>query len=309
MALAFGLFGLPAVPGHGAAAPLRVAVTIPPLTWLVAEVGGAGIVVSHLVDVGESPETFQPTDRQISRVGRSAIFFRIGVPAENGRWLRALEASGRTRVVDLREGIALREMDEGHDHSHGGGHAHHDHHDHHDHHGASDGALAGMDPHIWLSPRRLEVMTWTIADALAAVDPSQADAYARRAASVAGAMRALDDDLRKILAPVRGRAFLVLHPAWGYFADDYELRQLSIEIGGKMPADAELTALIRQVREHEIRTLFVQPQIHSDSSATVARALGARLEMLDPLAVDLPSNLRRTAEHLVEAMRAPDDVH
>ena len=285
-----------------AESPLRVTVTVPPLVWLISEVAGPGVEVQHLIEVGDSPETFQPTDLQITAVARSALFFRVGVPAENGPWLRALEESGAIEVVDLRQGLALRAMD-----------AHHHHHDHRGDHpwqegkasaAAADSAPAphGTDPHIWLSPRRLEIMAVTAARYLAKVDPPRTARFNERAAAVRARLRALDAALTERLAPVRGRAFLIFHPAWGYFADDYGLRQVAIEIEGKEPAEHELTHLARQVRALGIGTLFVQPQNHSTKLAPLARMLGARLETLDPLALDLPANLKLAAERLLVAL-------
>ena len=302
-----GLFAVLLVPAqynpYAAEPALRVTVTVPPLAWLVAEVAGPEVVVEHLVEAGDAPETFQPTDLRITGVARSALFFRIGVAAEQGPWLQALQDSGRTQVVELRQGLALREM-KGHHHggdrlpSHdreeaGAGHQEGEHH----------AAGGGMDPHIWLSPRRLEVMAATIARNLAAVDPLRSAGYEERGAGLIARLRALDAELRDRLAPVRGRTFFVFHPAWGYFADDYGLHQAAIEIAGKEPTEAELTRLVRTARAHSVRTLFVQPQIHGATSHTVARAVGARVETLDPLAADLPANLRHVAERLLAALR------
>ncbi len=277
--------------------PLRITATVPPLAWLASEVAGPEVVVEHLVGPGDLPETFQPTDLQITGVARSAFFFRIGISAENGPWLRALEDSGDLEIVDLRQGLTLRAMQG----NHGPGRSSDD-----------DGARAGagstaqsgegMDPHTWLSPRRLEIMAATIARHLAEIDPSRASGYAERAEALSANLRALDAELEERLAPVRGRAFFIFHPAWGYFADDYGLRQIAIEIEGKEPTEQELTDLVRQARELGMRALFVQPQVKSATPEAVARTLDARVESLDPLAFDLPANLRSAAERLLVAL-------
>ena len=106
---------------------------------------------------------------------------------------------------------------------------------------------------------------------------------------------------------MEGRAFFVFHPAWGYFAGDYGLRQIAIEVEGKEPSERELTQLVRQAREHAMHTLFVQPQVRSSIPRTVAQAVGARVENLDPLAADLPANLRHAADRLLVALQ-PDET-
>ena len=266
--------------------PLRVTVTVPPLVWLVSQVAGPEVVVDHLVEVGENPETFQPTDRQITGVARSTLFFCIGVEAENGPWLKALQDSSVLEVVDLRQGLKLRAM------AHGGATGHH----HHHHHRES------MDPHTWLSPRRLVIMANTVARNLAEVDPAGAADYEARATTVISDLEELDRELRTRLAPVEGRTFFVFHPAWGYFADDYGLQQVSIEIEGKEPSERELTQLVRRARDLGMRTLFVEPIVQSSTPKILARAVGARVESLDPLATDLPTNLRHVAERMLVAL-------
>ena len=301
---------------------LRVTVTVPPLVWLVSEVAGPDVDVDHLVRAGEAPETFQPTDHHITGVARSTVLFRVGVASENSPWLHALEASQRVQVVDLRLGLPLREMKACLDDHHNPAHHSPSHdrpsHDSPSRHNHSHSRVVkarerdenvedrAMDPHTWLSPSRLIIMTRTVARSLAAADPPRAIRYAERAQKLVARLEALDAELEQRLAVVQGKTFLVFHPAWGYFAEDYGLRQQAIEIEGKEPSDQEITQLVREAQSLKIRTLFVQPQIRSAVPQAVARAIGAKVETLDPLAMDLPANLRRTADLLVAAL-SPDD--
>lgn len=116
-------------------------------------------------------------------------------------------------------------------------------------------------------------------------------------------MRALDSELTTTLEPIAGSAFFVFHPAWGYFADAYGLEQVAIESEGKEPSEAELTRLARLARQRGIRTVFVQPQISGSAARAVAHAVGAELEVLDPLERDVAANLRRVATRLVASHR------
>ena len=279
--------------GGGAGARLAVAVTIPPQAWLVEAVGGERVEVSTLVAPGQSAETYQPTDAEVSRALAARIYFRIGAPAEQGGWFRALERSGRARVVDLREGVeplpAVAAAN-AHRHDHGG------------EHGEAGGPRG--DPHVWLSPRRLAAQARSVAAALAEADPAGRAVYAERLARIEAVLAELDRDLAARLAPYAGRSFFVFHPSWEYFAADYGLEQVAVEREGKEPTDAELTRVLGRAREHGARVIFVQPQIPGRSAAAVARAVGARVETLDPLAADVPANLRAVAERLARSFAA-----
>ena len=276
--------------------PLRVSVTLPPLGWLVTEIAGDRVKVQTLVGPGDSPATFSPSDVQVTELSRSMIYFRVGVPAESSPWFRAIERMGRPEVVDLRQGVALREI-EGHDHRHGAGDEHE-----HDHAHGEDGGSKSPDPHIWLSPIRLRIMAATIARTLSEADPASSDFYGANLDRLRSELTALEEEIRARLVGCESRVFFVFHPAWGYFADDFGLEQVPIELSGKEPSESELTALAREAREHAARVVFVQPQFRGAGAEVVAAAVGATVEQLDPLAFDVAENLRHASERMRAAI-------
>jgi zinc transport system substrate-binding protein len=287
---------------------VAVAVSVLPQANLVERIAGDRVRVVVLVEPGQSPATYQPTDRQVSEVAGAEVYFRIGVPFENGRWLEALTRGGaRTRVVDLREGLTLREMERhahhgeehGHDEHGGEEEGHED--DGHDEHGHE--AHEGSDPHVWLEPSRLRVMAATIARALEEIDPEGAATYRERLAELDAELVALEAEIREALEPYRGRRVYVFHPAWGYFCDAFGLKQVAVEIEGKEPSESEITELLRSAREDGIRAIYVQPQIAGTAVQAVARALDVEVRTLDPLAPDVLANLRSVARSLADGWR------
>lgn len=270
----------------------RITVSIPPQAWLVDQIGQGRVEVTSLLGPGDSPATFQPTDFQVTEVLRSRLFFRIGVPFENGRWMEAIRSTRRVPIVDTRRGIDLRPMRSA-GRSQGGGEIEPD------HPMAQGGARAGLDPHIWLSPKLLENQARTIADEMMAVDPESVNRLRLNLTQLISELDRLDRRLTTKLAPYRGKTFMVFHPSWGYFANDYGLRQVAIEIEGKEPTDDELTEIQRLARELGTGIIFVQPQIHSRAAEAVAEAIGAKVVEIDPLQPDIISNLQRVADLLV----------
>src|SRR6185436_4989550 len=152
------------------------------------------------------------------------------------------------------------------------------------------------------SPRRLSIQARTIAAALSRLDPAHADLYQRGRRDVDRELELLDRDLASTLGPFRGRSFFVFHPTWGYLANDYGLRQVSIEVDGKDPSDRDLTRLHLLAREEHPRSLFIDAQVSVRVAKSVASALGASVDRLDPLASDVPANLRRVAQRLAESL-------
>lgn len=268
--------------------PVRAHVSIKPLQFLVEQVGGGRVEVAVVVAAGQSPETYEPTPRQISGLAEADVFFGVGMPLEPV-WRRQLRQTGSSTPiwVDLADALPgdPDAHDDGENEAAAGTHRHH----------------GGIDPHTWLSPANAQHMATDIADALAAIDPANADRYRANAETLRTELTALDREIWETLADSGVDAFLVYHPAWGHFARAYDLEQISIESEGKEPGPRGLVEVIQQAEEKQIRTLFIDP-MHSDRLArTVADAIGARLEILDPLALDYFDNLRRAARAIADS--------
>lgn len=285
LCILLALGALPAACGDPSARDggrVAVAVSLPPQAFLAERIGGDRLAVVTLVSAGESPATYQPSERQVTQVLRARAFFRVGVPFERGKWLSLIEEAGQTRIVDLRAGIDLRHLE-------------HHHHDGHD--------CEGEDPHIWLSPRLLAVQARTMAEALVKLDPEHAETYRENLSKLQAELRALDGELAELLKPLTRRRLYVFHPAWGYFCDAYDLEQVAVEREGKEPSEREITELVEQAREDGLTVLFVQPQITGRTAAALANTVGARVETLDPLAKDVIANLRAAARAVAAAAR------
>jgi zinc transport system substrate-binding protein len=263
-----------------------VGVGLLPYRWLVEQIGGDRVDVVTLVKPGDSAELYQPTDAEVSRLMQAAVYFRTGMPFERGPWLDALQANPRIKLVDLRAGIELRHMES---HAHG--------------EAADRDAHAADDPHVWLSPRLLKTQAHTVAETLQSLDPDHAKDYQRNLTTLERRLDDADRSIRKKLQPLAGKAMFVFHPAWGYFADWYGLRQVAIQIEGKEPTDQELTELQRQARQEGVKVIFVQPQFAAGAAEAVARAIGARVEPLDDLAPDVLAGLLETARKVEDAYR------
>ncbi len=330
------LSGIGVVAGCRAFAPedspeglLRVAVAIEPIGFLVERLAGPNAEVFVLIPAGADAHTFQISPRQMAELTQADLFVRIGLALED----RILEKLRQSRpdfpVLDLGQGLARRRFlpEEGHshsssdhDHSHGESNDEAEEHHHEEHypkrqadpqqnhvhsedhpHEHSEGELGGLDPHIWLSLPLLKHLAQRITEALAERDPSHAEAYRRNLAQLQAELDALDAWCRQQLAPYRGRAFFVFHPAFGYFADCYGLRQMAVQQEGKTPTPQQLRRLIQQAQAQRISVILVQPQFEHRAAQVVADAVGARLVEINPLHRNVLETLKRLTTTLVEA--------
>lgn len=188
-----------------------------------------------------------------------------------------------------------------------------DHHDeagmHHEHDDPAHQSVMedhhGLDPHVWLSPMLAKHMAESVKRALVRAVPEQAPLFRRNFRQLEKDIDALDMELNGIFAdiPAEKRVFMVFHPSWGYFAMNYNLKQIPIEYEGKEPTPKILGSLMETANATGIRTIFVQPQFSQKSAQTIARHIGGDVVTADPLSEDWAQNLRTVAAGLAESFR------
>jgi len=101
---------------------------------------------------------------------------------------------------------------------------------------------------------------------------------------------------------VTNRRFMTYHPAFGYFAKEYNLTMLPIEVEGKEPTVKGMAHLIEQAERHNIKVIFASPQFNPQSAEVIAKAIGGRVVFIDSLARDYIMNVRLLLGELVQAM-------
>ncbi|MGQ9481985.1 metal ABC transporter solute-binding protein, Zn/Mn family [Chloroflexus sp.] len=269
----------PAAPATAAVAtdePMQVMVSILPQKYFVERVGGDRVKVDVMVGPGASPATYEPKPEQLTALSQAKAYFSIGVPFEQA-WLERIQSANPAMLlVDTTAGIERMPMGAG---------------------------GRNRDPHIWLSPTLVKIQAQTIAEALARIDPEHATAYQSRLDGFIADIDALDASIRKTLEGVSQRKFMVFHPSWGYFARDYGLEQIPIEIGGQEPSAAELAALIERARAEQIKVIFAQPQFSTRAAETIASQIGGEVLLINPLNPDWLGNLQTVAETFARVMK------
>ena len=266
------------VPGPGQQTDLQVVVGIAPHAWVVERLTGGEIVPEVLLPAGQSPATYDPSPRQMARLASADLLVVVGVPFELSLLAKLQGVTDSVEVVDTRVGLPLRTMS---------GHTHGD----HEHEG-------GADPHTWLDPALLNQQAATICDALVRRLPERAERYRQNLVTLGFELDSLRTEMVTQLAAARGQAMFVYHPAYGYLTDACGLRQVAVETDGKEPSARQIVSLIAQAEGDSVGVLFVQRQIASATVHTIARRIGARVVVLDPLARDYPANMRVMVENI-----------
>jgi len=274
---------------------IGVVVTILPQAEFVENVGGDKVEVTVMIPPGASPHTYEPKPSQLTALSQARIYARVGSGIEfELAWMEKLTAINKDMlVVDCSRGVELRTMTEEEIEAEEEGHAGKE--EHEEEHGM-------MDPHIWTSPVNAQVMVRNICDGLIEVDPDNNSYYESNRDAYLQKLAQLDAEIRERLSGLTNRAIMVYHPAFGYFAREYDLTMLLVEKEGKEPTSKGLTRLIEQAKENDVKVVFAEPQFNPRSAEVIAGAIDGRVIFVDPLARNYIENLRAIAEQMALAM-------
>ena len=307
------------------AKPVVIA-SIAPVGYLAKAVGGDKIEVQSLAkgDV----HSYEPKPNDMKAVAKARIFIAAGLEFEEA-WIPRFKASAKNLVVVQSDAkiAKLKEEHAGHakhdDHNTGhddhkakddkhSGHAAKDKHAEHTGHVAKDKHAghaehdekhedneehdkeheAHADPHVWLNPMLAITMARNISDALIDMDKANKDFYLENFQKLMNDLLAFDESAKNELAGLKNRKFVVYHPAWGYFAEHYDLEQISIERNGKEPKIDEMASTVKMIKDENIKVIFADPNRSQKSAQILASHTGAKVELLDPLGYNLLENLK-----------------
>lgn len=243
-------------------------VTITPLKALAEELTMGDFRVGCLVPAGASPESFEPTARQIASLNDAELLFSVGlIEFEHGLTANISD----DHLINLSEGITTLEGSCSH------------HHGHHSH---------GVDPHIWTAPRTLGQMVDNMHRALKQRYPDSVK-YDTAANRLLERIDSLDSYCRACIDSSKLRAMMIYHPAYTYYAHDYHIDQIAIEHDGKEPTPKRLKSLIATAQRLGIGHILLQAQYSEDKVRSLARECNAEIIVVDPLAEDIIAEIER----------------
>ncbi len=273
----------------------EIFVSIPPVAFIAKSIAGDKVIISTMIPKGHSPHDYTPAPRQIAQLQSCSAYMTIGLPFEK-QVIEPMFSSDKSRIINISTGIVRRKIDQEHEHDH---HKHNSECDH-DHDHEADKTTENLDPHIWLSPENDIKIAKNTAEALSKLYPADAAYFQQNYQKFEKQFMALNSGLKKILEPYKGEVFYVYHPAFGYFADAYKMKQEAVEIEGKSPTPKHLNEMIAAARKDKVKIILVQPQFNQRSADVIARALDAKVMELDPLTDNLVDFYHRFAAALAE---------
>jgi len=255
-----------------------VLVSVAPHRFFVKKIAHDTVEVMLMVPAGASAHTYEPTPKQTITASKADIWFRIGESFED-KAIKALKNhQANLEIVDLRDNLDLI-SDPTHICMH--------------HKGC-------VDLHFWLSPKLAKIQAETITKGLIAKYPEHADLYRKNLKIFQDELDTINLTIVDILKDLKNRTVMISHPAYGYFARDYNLNQFSIEFEGKDPTPKLLTKILDEARKSNIKTIFTQPQYSNKGASLIAKEINAKVVSLDPYSEDYYESLITIAKHFAD---------
>ena len=164
------------------------------------------------------------------------------------------------------------------------------HHHHHHHHNE-------LDPHTWVSPSNVKLMAKEIYTTLARIDSKNSSFYKKNYEKFLLEIEKTDKKIKDILSQIpENSKFMVFHPSWGYFAKEYNLVQLPIEVEGKEPKPKMLQKIIEIAEKENVKVIFAQQEFSDKSAKVIAHKLNIKVIKETPLAKNWSENLIKMAK-------------
>jgi zinc transport system substrate-binding protein len=281
---------------------LKIEASFYPMYEFARQVAGDLAEVSLLIPPDVEPHDWDPTPQDMGNIEQADVLVYNGAGLEG--WIdQILGSSGNKNlsVVEASKGLELIEGEEEHEHGdashsehseseeHGtaedhdaevhedeAGHAHEHGHDH-DH--------GGLDPHVWLSPQLAIKEVRNIEAALIEKAPEHKEQFTKNTDAYVAKLEQLDADYKKELQNAKRKDFITQHAAFGYLARSYGLTQ--VPIAGlspeQEPSASAMADVVKFAKEHQVKTIFFETLVSSQVADTIAKELGAKTAVLNPL--------------------------
>jgi len=248
-------------------ANINAIVSILPQQTFLQAIGGDKVNITLMVKPGNSPHTYEPKPSQMKAISNADIYFSIGVEFENA-WLKRFQNQNASMsIVDITKNIKKMYIKE----------------NTHDKHETKD-------PHVWTSPRNVKVIAKNIYDELIKIDIKNKKYYKANLDKFLIQIDKTDKTIKKIFKQEK-RKFMVFHPSWGYFAKEYNLTQIPIEIAGKSPKPKELKHLIEKAKKEKVSVIFTSPEFSDAIAKQIANELKIPVIKVSPLNLNWSQNL------------------
>lgn len=249
----------------------QIFVSIPPyVDFITRLIGKDKADITVMIPPGSSPETYTVSPKQLQKLSKGGTYFLTGGNFEfEKKLIEKLSDRNKLNMFVTSEGIEL---------------------------------VKG-DPHIWLGVDETQKIVSNIANHLIELFPEDKEQILNNERKFNDTLISIHTKFRDRFEKMSKKHFLVFHSAWKYFAEDFGLKEISIEKEGKHPGAMEIKNTISEAKSLSMNTVFIEPQFNDEPALVVAKELGAKVEKINPLPENYIEGLTETLKKIEDSLK------
>jgi zinc transport system substrate-binding protein len=237
-----------------------------PLYDVTRNVAGDRLSAKSFIPAGVEPHSFDPSPSDLMSLSQAKVFVGTGINFEGMEERFESSLSDDVTIihafngVDFIEGVDVYEENK-------------------------EEHAEDIDPHVWLSPKNMIIITNNIKEGLRRANPENADYYEQNAANYIARLQQLDSDFTNGLASCKKNKILTTHAAFSYLARDYGFEQVPIYglSPEAEPTPHQIIALIDAAKANDLKYVFYEELVDPRVSQTIASEVGAQTLALNPV--------------------------
>jgi len=243
----------------------------PEMEWANA-VGGDKVDVTLMVPANADPHTYEPLPNQLTQVSNAKIYVEIGSPLEfETNYMDKIRATNPNMlIVNASQGIQLIPN-------------------------SAENETDTMDPHDWVDPKNAKIMVNNIYNGLVQVDPADKDYFQKNREQYLHQLDELDRNTTDLLKGKQETDILVYHPAFGYYAKDYNLNQVGAMINDEEPSPQRIAMMVNVAKQNNITVVYSEPQYDPKFMQSIASQVGAQVLTVNDLDEHYLQNMKNVA--------------
>jgi zinc transport system substrate-binding protein len=253
-----------------------VSVSILPQKYFVDRIAGKLLQVNVLVSPGSSPHNYEILPSQMKDLARSKAWLQVG--------LLTFEDALKQKLADINKDVAMVNCSQGINPIAGSECEEEDHDHEHAHHEA-------YDPHVWLAPAEARIIAQNTLEALKEGFPKHAEEFETNYSKLISKIDSVSTQIEQKLSGVKNRNILIFHPALAYYARQFDMQQIALELDGKEPSPRHMREIVDLAHEQQIHVIFIQKEFDSSFALQLSREIEGEVKIIDPLDYDWENQL------------------
>ncbi len=241
-----------------------IVTTVKPLTDITQKIVGDDYQVKSVFPENSDPHHFELTAKNMQSIADSQMF--IYISDTNNNFSADLKNSGdyQTTFVNITEDENFKnnvdsslygdssEAEE-HEHEHEGEEA-----TNHEEEPHIKGNVI-LNPHVWLSPEKLMLITDTIVNNVSELNPNHAKMYQENAKKLNQELAKIDKNYQEF-AKKQKYPMIVAHDSAGYLANDYGIETIGLyDLSHESePTAKEIEGYIKKINDEHIPVIYVE---------------------------------------------------